>query len=430
MQTTRPQLLTLLFPLYLLFIALVTAVIGLYNLHLRSDWAMADWLINYSGGFVRRGLTGQLALTASKSALTLAHLHLSPFVTILALQYLLYAAILLAVWKLLRHIRWTTWIIALVFSPATLAFPVLDPSFAFRKDILFLAELALLLLLLRRHPVPTGGPAPSTRPPSRNIPDLWIALYLCAATTACILSHEGLVVYVPYLLAALAIALHDLRRSILIAVPTALCSLAAAVLASRFPGTLRTSQTVCNSLGFTFSQAPGSFCSGAIAYLSRDSTYARAQVLQVVASEHYATLMPRLALLSLLPILLAAAALWRVPNLRRDLLTLAVAALLSIAASTLLFLYGTDWTRWIYLHVLSLTLLLLFLNDHQHRAHPTTPLPDPYLPHHRPARLATFALLALYIFGWDLAIYQPRIPLGGLIHYILQQRRIAHQPTS
>ncbi len=404
MQTTRPHSVGLLFRLYLLFVAVVTGGIGLNNLRLGSDWAIADWLINYTGGFVRRGLTGQLALA-------LASLHLSPSVAILLLQYLLYAAILISVWQLLRNTRWTVWLVALVFSPATLAFQVLDPSFGFRKDILFLAELAILLLLLRR------------RPPVR---DLWITLYLCLFSTACILSHEGLVAYIPYLVAALAIALRDLRRTALCAIPVALCSLAAAALVSRFPGTLQTSQTVCRSLGYTFSTAPGTFCSGAIAYLSRDPAYARAQVLDVIRGEHYATLMPRLALLALLPVILAAIALWRIPSLRRDLLAVAASALLSFAASAILFVYGTDWTRWIYLHAFSLALLLLFLNDRQQREHPATPLPDPYLPPAGIRRLAVFALLALYLFGWDLAIYQPRIPLGGLIHYVLQQRRTAH----
>ena len=52
---------------YLLFIGLVTLAFGMLNVRIHSEFAMGDWLINYSGGFVRRGLFGQLLIPSRRS---------------------------------------------------------------------------------------------------------------------------------------------------------------------------------------------------------------------------------------------------------------------------------------------------------------------------------------------------------------------------
>jgi hypothetical protein len=102
----------------------------------------ADWLINYGGGFVRRGLFGSLLLG----------LHL-PATWTLWLLYLIQTAcyaILVAylVWFLHRE-RYSWWAIALTCSPAAIPFIAYDPDLGYRKEILVFVSLVLLAWVVR-----------------------------------------------------------------------------------------------------------------------------------------------------------------------------------------------------------------------------------------------------------------------------------------
>ena len=385
--------------------------LGFHNVAARSDWAIADWLINYSGGFVRRGLTGSLALLASRAGI-------SPPVAILGLQLALYAVMLATVWHLLRPVRWTVPLLALVFSPATLQFPLMDPSFAFRKEILFFALLSCLLLLLTR----------------RRRPALPVIILLTIGCSLCVLSHEALLVFFPYLLAALCLALPSLKQAIAWFALPALVSAMFFVAVSHHPGTVAISQAVCSSLGSSLQTTPSSptpdrgasvllhtgpgLCGGAIAYLSRPPSYARSEVQRVAQTEHYNRVMPTLITLALLPILLQLHSTWRAGK-HREVQIITFSLCVSSAASVSLFIYGTDWTRWIYIHAFSLMLLLLFVaSQYSGGLHREEVSGSAALNGSPVIRTVSAIFLLAYIFAWHLSLYQPKIPLGGLIHYL------------
>ena len=56
-------------PSYYLYYILMLVFFGVFILYYKhdvgNDSTISDWLINYSGGFVRRGLIGQLAIEFS-----------------------------------------------------------------------------------------------------------------------------------------------------------------------------------------------------------------------------------------------------------------------------------------------------------------------------------------------------------------------------
>lgn len=93
-----------------------------------------EWLINYGGGFVRRGLAGELLLLPG----------LSPRATLyvlLGLQMACYGVLwAYFLWYLVRtRFAWSS--IALVCAPSTLLFVGLDPNGGLRKEILLFAVL-------------------------------------------------------------------------------------------------------------------------------------------------------------------------------------------------------------------------------------------------------------------------------------------------
>lgn len=104
-----------------------------------DPWMAGDWLINYGGGFVRRGLFGQLFLEAAPSG--------TPGLwALFGIQVSLYLVVFAYCWRALHRSGYAWSTIALVCSPAGLAFVgwVTSVDGAFRKEILGFVAMALL----------------------------------------------------------------------------------------------------------------------------------------------------------------------------------------------------------------------------------------------------------------------------------------------
>lgn len=106
-----------------------------------ESWQLSDWLINYQGGFVRRGLAGEAIWHVSRvSGLAANHLAIG-------LSYLAYLVLL--GWFLLRTRRFFP--VALILSCLVLGFPAYQDSIV-RKDCLGHVLLLSTLFLVERSP--------------------------------------------------------------------------------------------------------------------------------------------------------------------------------------------------------------------------------------------------------------------------------------
>ena len=95
-----------------------------------SDWALVELLINYEGGFVRRGLLGQLNLFFENK---FNFLNLSFAITIISLSYLFNIVI---TYLRLPNNKNRLFLFFIIFlSPATFLFYVNDTHAMFRKDV-------------------------------------------------------------------------------------------------------------------------------------------------------------------------------------------------------------------------------------------------------------------------------------------------------
>ena len=327
---------------YILFISCLTVPMTVFRALHPNGWTPGDWLVNYEGGFVRRGLPGELIVQ-------LAHaLHLSPVLIGSFAPLLFYVLLYFSIWQLYRQSSGDLWTFAALVSPATLAFPILDPVGAFRKELLFLLVLAFLLLWLARR-TPT---------------DAALTAFLTVVVALAMLSHEGLLPYLLYLAGALLIGLGDVKRVAKILVLPLIATGGTLLAVLRHRGNVFEERAICQSLG----SAPPIVCSGSIAYLANGTDIARADVLRNIHAYHYLFFYPFLAVLALLPLGAMAMRLGRDRRFRSDLLVIGGTALLALLASLPLFLYAMDWGRWIYIHVLSLYLLLLFVDVREQNA--------------------------------------------------------------
>lgn len=375
---------------YLLLLFLELAAAGLWMVHSSGAYGLPEWLINYAGGFVRRGLTGSVLLPVGHV------LHVPLTLAPALLGILCYAVLFLCLDRLLAASRWRWWAYALALCPGMFAFPVISRT-SFRKDVLFFALLSAVILYLR-------GEKHRRRP--------LLAAGLTVALPVLVLCQEPLFVYFPYLLAALFIALKSFKPVLSVVGPGLLLAGVALLCVSIERGTPAQAERICAAAGYPSVQS----CPSGI-------TIEGAPPLDVSGTMRtygYLRYYPVDVLLCLIPVFAAAGSLWRTPVTRPALRVIAAAAVISAVGSIQLFRLGVDWGRWINLHMISLTLLLLWVDSSM--PHPQEPAPAISSRAPRPLhKAAAIAALAIYSTCWSVPGNLDR-PLYGylsLLHRVL-----------
>ena len=129
---------------YYLFYILMLIFFGifiLYNKHdVGNDSSLSDWLINYSGGFVRRGLIGQAVIEFSNTfSLALRD-------SILIFQIFFFTIYYLLIYFFLREIAINRLFLLAIFSPIFVLYPIAEIEAFGRKEILIFFILILYFL--------------------------------------------------------------------------------------------------------------------------------------------------------------------------------------------------------------------------------------------------------------------------------------------
>jgi len=315
----------------------VTAILMIRATVVASNWFLSktqagddpfligDWLINFEGGFVRRGIYGQI----------LQSLYLSPGETTLIVQFL----VLVAAFTLLLcalALLWVTdpiypWLLVFL-SPAFLLFPFLTFSGGFRKEILGLAAVALM--------------ATGVRAGWRFA--LWFGQL---AFMFSVFAHESILVTVPTVIWLLlearrqeVIGATGLKLGLALLAAPILYTLSALIAGT---GSAGKALAICSSLadrGFS-----PHVCSGSIDFLSESVGEALARIVSLAPAS---LAIPALGLLSLAPLAFVGffPTHWR-------LISIQLLALLP------LFIIGTDYGRWVFIGVVVLSLAALSVSQ-------------------------------------------------------------------
>ena len=325
------------YSLIFFMVALTVAAIfyAVYDLCFAPAYPIADWLINYSAGFVRRGLPGEFILLAARAT------HIPPPWMAAVVQLSIYVAFLCGVYRLAAPLRRDVLWYCMMFSPAALAFMILAPMNGNRKELLLYAALTGTIFLLRL--------------------DLSaISLSVCVATLLAILvlSHDALVCCFPFFFAAIAIQTGNLKyASKVIAAPFLLAAFLAN-LVRQHPGDQTTAIAVCKSVGGRWIADDGTrdLCAGAIRHLSWTIAKSRQEELQNLS---YWPLYALLGLLSFAPYVVALVVLYRRDHLRFEVKVIASIAALCVLTTMPLFYLTIDWGRWIQMQIICLLLVIL-----------------------------------------------------------------------
>jgi hypothetical protein len=154
-------------------------------------WAYTDWLIDYSQGFIRRGLSGEIWRLVPDSIPPLAFVAVFSWILILAVAFG-YIRLLARSWKIFHPLT----LFGLLFLPSLFLFYLHDHNAIGRKEILGYATVLLHLLVVEKS-FPLGD---GSRLPDGSIRRYVRGLLPFAAILlpAVILVHEGIfLLFVP-----------------------------------------------------------------------------------------------------------------------------------------------------------------------------------------------------------------------------------------
>jgi hypothetical protein len=132
-------------------IFLLTIITGLIvnfwrNLSFSASWTIGEWLINYEGGFVRRGFPGHIIFNASK-LINLSPVLLADLISIFIYLLLFVVVICVAGNRISKTI---------LLSPVILLAPILG-DYVVRKDCMNLLLLSITLLISSRLRIKSPG---------------------------------------------------------------------------------------------------------------------------------------------------------------------------------------------------------------------------------------------------------------------------------
>lgn len=134
----------------------------------------SDWLINYQGGFVRRGLIGEIFYQFHK--ISLVRLDVIVFLFVSFFYFIFYKNFLNLIEKL--NVNFINLLI--IFSPFSFIYPVMEEKASGRKDIIYLVFLTYLCLYLKKF---------------KFNYQKYLLIFLITIT---ILSHTGFIFLIPF----------------------------------------------------------------------------------------------------------------------------------------------------------------------------------------------------------------------------------------
>tara|TARA_Y100000590_G_scaffold166989_1_gene191216 strand:- start:13449 stop:14672 length:1224 start_codon:yes stop_codon:yes gene_type:complete len=184
------------------------------------------WLSNYQGGFVRRGLPGELFFQLHE--ILNIHLGWIVFISVCCLYFLFY----LTFFNLVKKIEINKIYIFALFSPIGFFFPVLNSKGTGHKEIILLCFISIFCYLI-----------PRIKRNTANYVMLLLAIFV-------VLSHEGLIFFLPYLIIPYFIfyKFKDFKDLFINFLPITITTFLLAILVYLFHGSEQHVLDICNSI--------------------------------------------------------------------------------------------------------------------------------------------------------------------------------------
>lgn len=366
----------------LLFFAFYAAILVRFDLR-REAWIYGDWVINYAGGFIRRGITGEVLLALVPVA-WLQH-------ATLGLHLLLYAAFFALLFAAFRSAKADLLVLICLFSPLGLFYGVFNVYAIGKKEVLLFLLMLVQICFLSRP----------------GVSALLHAGFVALSGSVLLLAHEGMYFFLVF---PLWIVLQQVaaRSGLAAAAAVTLCVLAALTAVEAAVALLSRAEAVepiCDALG---AGAPADCHASAVGYLQASPIGALADTFAHLSRASLLSLALTLAL-GFVPLALLFARLRQ--SLAPPLFRFMAATLALCVAFTLpLYVVGQDWGRWLHITYLALLFAsLAFLRMHGSERHFRDDMGRLGLP-----AFGVLALLAVYDLGWNPPMLNREIIKAGI----------------
>lgn len=297
-----------------------------------DGWIVGDWLINYSSGFVRRGLSGELFLSISQL------IKVKPNYVVWVFESIVFLVYLFILIKFLLKKTLNIWFVLFVFSPAALLFPIYFNEAAGRKEILLIATYALFVYLIDNNKA------------KKQLFYYFFSFLLGIVT----LFHELVIFYLPYFI--LALYLFSIKNKEHLPIKKAIITISGSLIAFMFIflfGMEIHGNALCSNLqGYGLSE---NVCSGILKF----SYTPKLKGLFKIYEENNYLVNYLLSLeLALIPLIVFYSKLKNsIISSKRILQLFSLVFIYSLP----LFVVAIDWGRWINIHILMLAFTSLII---------------------------------------------------------------------
>lgn len=375
--------------LFFVLVFIQTVIVGYHHLNTHNLWAIGSWLINYTGGFVRRGLLGEGALTlAQLTSLEAKH-------WVLGIQLCCYAVYFYCSYRLLIRQRQVGRYFLLIGSPFIFLFQVYDPQGGFRQEILFFALFAY------------NAYARATFTTQNRALVGWLSLFVYPLL---ILSHELLAALLPLLLLMHKDVFCTNKAAVYLTASGILINILVFASTLYFSGNEAMALAICQSLA-DFCNTTYALHSGPVIWLTYDTQAGFDAVTDFffnlpAVSKH--ALLIILVVIGYWPLRQHLYALWQGPY-AKGLLLLSLAGLITAAVIAI------DWGRLLYIAAVCVLLLSLCYQPAAPRKNPASYQATPL----GLIGLAAYASLWRIPHCCDLSMLNP-LWLGDYWHYIIR----------
>jgi len=315
--------------LILILIVFIFQIIKFYSYYIeQSSWQYADWLINYQGGFVRRGLIGEIFFIFYKI------LFINLDILIFTFVIFLYAVFSYFLVKSIKYIENSKINILIFLSPGLFIYPIMNSEIIGRKDILLLAIISSFVYLDKKINQ------------KFHFPILIFAIVLLS------LSHSGFLFYSPYLIFLFILIKYQagLKLNLSEIVITTISLILLALFINSLNGTELQIKKICESI----KEFVGSNCetSGQIYHLSSGVEYRFAEKFKM--GEGYIRDYLIIYIISLIFTYLFISTKFINSKFNKNILNLkkanpfAIIFILFIMTIPV-YIFGRDWGRYIYI---------------------------------------------------------------------------------
>lgn len=298
-------------------------------------WLTADWVINYSDGFIRRGLLGeilQLIVNATNVNIIELTTYTQIFFSLLVVFFAIY---------LYSKTHRTFIEKILLCSPAFyIAFSYWTLRAAFRKEVILIAIFAFIIILISQ--------VTKKRISAKTYLSIVLSLFLLFAFI-----HEMIIFYSPFF-AFLFFILYKqtiISKSYLIVslIILTVSTLLLTITFYIFHGDVTSQNIVCQSINTTTSI---DFCYGAISALSQNLSSTLLDVKYQISYNSYLIYYPLFCVLAAIPFFMIS---------YDKTLKISFFLIISILFVFPLFIIGYDWGRWLTIYTSLFTLLTFYL---------------------------------------------------------------------